>query len=223
MDAAEESLEIENTQVEEDQEGGEDHADVADGVHDEGLARRQHGRAALEPETDQQVGTEADHGPADDQPDEVAGEDEQQHREDEEVHVGEEARDAGILPHVADRVDMDEEADPGDHQDHQGGQRIDIEVEGNVEVAALPPGEVGLVELLAAQHLRQDHQGEDEGQSDAARADPSDYPAGQQPAEQGVDEKPRERRQKDQRREDVHRSYSFIRSSSSTSIWRPVR
>src|SRR5256884_7522667 len=150
MDAAEESLEIENTQVEEDQERSENHADVADGVHDEGLARRQHGRAALEPETDEQIRTEADHGPADDQPDEVAGEDEQEHREDEEVHVSEKAREAGVLPHVADRIDVDEESDAGDHQDHQGGERVDIEVEGDIEVGALPPGEVALVELLAA-------------------------------------------------------------------------
>src|SRR2546421_10133741 len=149
MDAAEQSLEIENTQIEEDQERGKDLADVADGVHAEGLACRQYRRAALEPETDQQIRTEADHGPADDQPDEVAGEDEQEHREDEEVHVGEEAREAGVLPHVADRIDVDEEADAGDHQDHQGGERIDIEVEGDVEITALPPGEVGLVELLA--------------------------------------------------------------------------
>ena len=163
MDAAEESLEIENPQVEEDQERGEDHADVADGVHDEGLARRQHGRVALEPEADEQIGTEANQGPADDQPDEVAGEDEQEHREDEEVHVGEEAREAGILPHVADRVDVDQEADPGDHQDHQGGKGIDIEIEGDVEVAALPPDEVALVELLAAEHLGEDHQSEDQG------------------------------------------------------------
>src|SRR6266849_7980760 len=163
MNAIEEVLKVDNPEVEEDQEGGEDHPHVADGVHDEGFASCQDRRPALEPEADQQVGTEADEGPADDQPDEIPGEDEKEHREDAEVHVREEARVAGVLSHVADRIDVDQEADAGDYQHNQGRERVDVEVEGDVEVAALPPGEIGLVKLLTAQHLREDEQRENEG------------------------------------------------------------
>ncbi len=33
------------------------------------------------------------------------------------------------MGHVAGRVDVNEETDPGDHQDHQGRQRIDSQGE----------------------------------------------------------------------------------------------
>ena len=55
MDAAEDRCVIHHPEVEKDQEGGEDHAHVADRVHHEGLARRQHRRRTLEPEANQQV------------------------------------------------------------------------------------------------------------------------------------------------------------------------
>ncbi len=42
---------------------------------------------------------------------EIVGHDEVQHREDEEVEVGEEAPEPRIAVHVADRVDVDQEAD----------------------------------------------------------------------------------------------------------------
>ncbi len=224
MNPAEKALIVENPEVEEDQEGREDHADVADRVHDESLAGRQHRRRALEPEADQEIRAETDAGPADDQPDEISGEDEQEHREHEEVHVGEEARVSRILPHVADRVDVDQKADPGDHQDHQGRERVDVEVEGDVEVAALPPGEVGLVELLTAEHLGQDRKGQKEGQSDAPGADPAHHSPREQPPEERVDQEPRERRQEDQRREDVHRATpSSDRARRHPSAGRPGR
>ena len=79
VQALEESAVVHHPQVEEDQEGGEDHPHVADGVHHERLATGKHGRGSLEPEADQQVGAEADTGPTDDQPDQIAGQNEQQH------------------------------------------------------------------------------------------------------------------------------------------------
>ena len=83
------------------------------------------------PEADQQVAGQAHQGPADDQDDEVVGQHQQQHREDEEVHVGEEARVVvvGLVLHVADGVDVDEEADAGDDQGHHRGQRVEVEVD----------------------------------------------------------------------------------------------
>src|SRR5438067_233646 len=66
-------------EVHEEDEGAEDHADVADHVHHERLARSHDRRVALIPEADQQVRAQADHRPADYQEDEVVGEDEQEH------------------------------------------------------------------------------------------------------------------------------------------------
>ena len=53
VQALEESLVVHHPQVEEDQEGGKDHADVADGVHHECLAAGEHRGGALVPEADQ--------------------------------------------------------------------------------------------------------------------------------------------------------------------------
>ena len=54
----------------------------------------------LEPEADQQVAAEADAFPADEEHRQVVAEDQDQHREDEQVQVGEEARVRLVLAHV---------------------------------------------------------------------------------------------------------------------------
>ena len=204
MHAVEEPTVVQHAQVQEDKESGEDHADVADGIHHERFATGKHRRRSLVPEADQQVGAESDTCPADDQPDQIPGQDEQQHGEHEEIHVGEESRVTRVFPHVADRVDMDHEADAGDHQDHQGGERVHIEVEGDVEIATLPPDEIGLIELLATKDLDEDQEGEKEGHPDTAGADPAHHPAGQLAAEQRIDQEAQERRQQNQRRQRIH-------------------
>ena len=68
------------------------------------------------PEADQRVGGEADERPADDQQHEVAGQHQQQHREDEEVEVAEVARVAAVGGHVGDRVEVDQRRDAADDQ-----------------------------------------------------------------------------------------------------------
>ena len=83
---------VERAGLVEQQEGGDDEADVADHVDHERLDAGGGGRVAAVPEGDQQVGRRADERPAHDQQHEVRGQDQQQHREDEEVEVGEEAR-----------------------------------------------------------------------------------------------------------------------------------
>ena len=57
--------------------------------------------------------------------DEAVAEDEQQHREDEQVEVGEEAPVGRLVGHVAGRVDVDERADDGDDEDHDRRERIE--------------------------------------------------------------------------------------------------
>jgi hypothetical protein len=73
----------------------------------------------------------ADQGPADDQDDEVVGEHQQQHREDEEVHLREEARVVVVclILHIANRVEVDQAADPGDDQRHGCGEGVEVEVD----------------------------------------------------------------------------------------------
>ena len=108
-----------------DQEGGDHEADVADHVHHERLDAGVGGGGAPVPERDQQVGRGADERPADDQQDEVARQDEQQHREDEVVEVGEEAGEAVVAAHVGDRVDVDQERHAAHHEAHEHRQRVD--------------------------------------------------------------------------------------------------
>ena len=86
-------------------------AEVADAVDDERLLGGVVGRAAPEVEADQQVGAEADRLPEDEEQEEVVGQHQHQHREDEERQVGEEAVVAAVAVHVADGVDVDQEAD----------------------------------------------------------------------------------------------------------------
>jgi hypothetical protein len=80
----------------EEREDREHDADVADDVDHERFLGRGDGRRLVEPEADQEIRRQADEAPTDEQPDEVVGEHERQHREHEEIHVGEEARDRSV-------------------------------------------------------------------------------------------------------------------------------
>ncbi len=108
--------ERDRTRLLEQREDREHDADVAEDVDHERLAGGGDGRRLVEPETDQKVGRQPDQTPAHEQPDDVVGEHQREHGKHEEVHVGEEARDRAVVPHVADRVDVDQTADAGDDQ-----------------------------------------------------------------------------------------------------------
>jgi len=137
--AAEDVGVVELAELAEDQDRREDQPDVAEDVDHERLHPRRGRGGAPIPEADQRVGGEADERPADDQQHEVAGQDQQQHREDEEV---EEAEEAGVAPvgvHVGDRVEVDQRRDPRDDEDHEHRQRVDEDVELDIQ-----PGGVGV-------------------------------------------------------------------------------
>ena len=123
----EDRLVLDRVEEDEDAEDAEREAEITDAVDDEGLYRRSVRRRALEPEADQQVGGEADALPAEEHLDEVVRGHQREHGEGEERQVGEEARPAGIMRHVADRVDVDERRDRRHHDQHHDGQRIDAE------------------------------------------------------------------------------------------------
>ena len=117
----------------------EDEAGVADAVDDEGLLARVRGRLAQEVESDQQVAAQPHAFPADEQQQVVVGQHQRQHGEHEQVQVAEEAVVAALVRHVADGVDVDQEADAGDHQQHHRRERIEQHAPLRVEVAPACP------------------------------------------------------------------------------------
>ena len=131
---AEDAGVVERAGLVEQQERGDHEADVADHVDHERLDAGRGGGLAPVPERDQQVRGRADERPADDQQHEVGRQDQQQHREDEEVEVGEVARVAAVAAHVGDRVDVDQERDAADHQAHEHRQRVDQDRHVDVDV-----------------------------------------------------------------------------------------
>src|SRR5947207_1568196 len=70
---------------------------------------------------------------------EVVGEDEDEHREGEQVQVHEERRVPVVAPHVANRVEVDEEAHPGHEQRHRQRQRVGVEAHGDLERTGWDP------------------------------------------------------------------------------------
>ena len=131
------------------QEERERHRRVAERVHDERLLRGRDRRRPLLVEADQQVAREADHAPAGEQQQQVAALDEQQHREDEQRHVGEEAPLLVLAVHVADRVGDDQRADAGDDQHHHHAELVGEEREAEV-VLARPRATSTTVEYVRA-------------------------------------------------------------------------
>jgi hypothetical protein len=149
------------------------------------------------PEADQRVGGETDEGPADDQQDQVAREDEQEHREDEEVEVGEEAVEASVRGHVADRVEMDQHRDPADDQAHVDRQRVDQDVQLDVEPGGARVVVEGIGDLAMVDRQVEDlHQHPDrgeEGEPDHRRPDPPRGASGEHPPREADDQAPGER------------------------------
>ncbi len=100
-------------------------AEISEAVADEGLVGGIGRAVAGVPEADEEVGTEADAFPEEKHFDEVGGNDNAGHREHEDGEPAEETATGGILGHVADGEDMNEEADAGDDEKHALGQRVE--------------------------------------------------------------------------------------------------
>ena len=110
---------------------GEAHEEqhVAHAGGQKSLLRGVRRRRLVEPEADQQVRTEAHDLPGDEEEQHVAANDQGQHARREEGNVGEEAREAWLFVGfsqvvVANTVDEDQQSDKGDHEEHDGGQRV---------------------------------------------------------------------------------------------------
>ena len=161
----------------EDEVGPQHQPHVAHDVDHERLDPCARGGAAPVPEGDQQIRGRAHERPAHDQQQEVAGQHQQQHREDEEVEVGEVARVAAVGVHVGDRVQVDERRHAADHQQHEHRQRIHEDRNARVDAGrdGVAPQRGGQRAMCrgAVLELQQRPQRGDEGEPDRARVDPS--------------------------------------------------
>ena len=120
--------------IEQDAEADQE-AEVADAVDDERFDGGVAGGFLLVPETDQQIGAEADEFPEDEQLQQRPAEHQAEHGEAEQAEVGEEAREALVLGHVADGEDVDQRRDQRDHREHRDGQAVDVDAD--VEIAGV--------------------------------------------------------------------------------------
>ena len=171
--------------------------EVADAVDDERLLGGVPGRAAAEVVADQEVGAEADRFPEDEEHQQVVCQHQHQHREDEEGEVGEEAVEAAVAVHVADGVDVDEQADRGDDEEHDRGELVGIEGNGDVEFTGRDPGEEPLADrVFVVVDLEKDEDRDNPRAEDGRDRNQVGLVADQRPAQQDVDT---ERRQWQQR------------------------
>ena len=115
---------------------GERHAHVTDPVDHESLLGSSRGRRLVLPEADQQVRREAHALPANEEHQVVVGQDEQQHRGDEQVEESEEAAPPIVVRHVADGIHVDQAADAGDQQ-HEDDREL-VDEQADVDLAICP-------------------------------------------------------------------------------------
>jgi hypothetical protein len=124
-----------------------------------------------------------DQSPPDQKQGEVSGHHEEEHGEEEEIHVDEEAPLLRVAVHVADRVHDDERADPGDDQQLDARERVDQEVQRHLEALARRPlvERVDVVALLrrVGGEGDEDVHGGEEGRPGGGRAEPGGGGAGQ--------------------------------------------
>jgi hypothetical protein len=127
--------------AEDHEEETEDEAGIADPVDQEGLLAGFGRRRLLEPEADEKIGAEADALPAHEHHKEVRSHDQDEHGKGEQVEAGEVARRAALAGHVSGGIDVDQEADPCDDQDHDRAQGVELERQRRLESAGLDPRE----------------------------------------------------------------------------------
>ncbi len=100
---------------------------------------------------DQQIGTDAHEFPENEHHDEIVRENDPEHREHEERERGEVAGLAGVVLHVAERVDVDEGADAGHEHEHGLAEIVEDQSQRHVEKGRkIDPGQ------LERPHVRRD-------------------------------------------------------------------
>jgi hypothetical protein len=212
--------EVERTELPEDQEHAEQEREVPDPVHDEGLLAGVGVDLLLVPEPDQQVRAEAHAFPAHEQEREAVSEDQHEHREREQVQVREEAPEAVVLAHVADRIDVDQEADAGHDQHHDRRQRIHLQPGRDLQIAGRDPAEeIELEQALVRRHPqeRQEDPARDrEGGAHDARTHERDDALPQATAQQAVHQEAGQRQCRHEPDDGQHQPFRTLKSEMST-------
>ena len=125
-----------------DHQNPEHESEIADAIGDERFFRRVRRGVAIEPMADQHIGAKADQLPEDEQHHEIVRQNDAEHREHEERQCREIAGLACIIPHVAERIDMDQRSDARDHEEHRLAQTIEDKAKRDLEDSAeIDPGE----------------------------------------------------------------------------------
>ena len=127
-------IEIQRSKMFYQQEQCDQKSEIANAIDDERLLARRCRRIFREPEPDQQIRRQPHPLPANEHLQVITGQHQRQHEKHEQVQIAEEAVVAGIVPHVADRVDVNEESDASDHQQHD--QRKLIEIKSKIRTEA---------------------------------------------------------------------------------------
>ena len=143
-----------------------------------------------EPETDQQVAAQAHAFPAHEHQHHVRGQHQRQHEKYEQVQVGKETVVAVFMRHVAGGINVHQQADESDHEQHDHGELIDLQREVNFENSRGNPGEVvadpgNLLRRKLREFANRFHGGE-EGERDGSDADGVDHRLGPVFAQQAI-------------------------------------
>ena len=118
-------VEVRRAEEREAPEDAEDETEVPDAVDDERLLAGVRGPRLGPVEADEEVRAQPDALPPHEENRQVRAEDEREHREHEEVQVREIPAVPRVVPHVSDRVDVDERADQRDEKQHESRERVD--------------------------------------------------------------------------------------------------
>src|SRR5580692_10558585 len=115
------------------QEDANQKSKISYAVNDEGFLPGRRSGILGEPEPNQQIRRQTHTLPPDEHHQVVIGQHQRQHEKHEQVQIGEETVIAGILRHVANGVDVNEETNSGDDQQHDQRELIQIKREIDAE------------------------------------------------------------------------------------------
>ncbi len=185
------ALEIDAIERPEDQHDRENETEVSDAVDDECFLPGVGRGFSREPEADQQIGAQSDAFPADEHQQVVVREHQREHEEDEQVQVCEVPIEPLLMLHVSSGINMDQEANAGDDQNHQAGQVVEHESELRLEPSGLNPREVvpedRKLRFRSVQHCDESPQGNQERNRNGTRSDDRDDPLRQSLTRHAVD------------------------------------
>ena len=155
-------------------QNAEQKADIAKARDEKRLPRRRRGRRFGEPEADQQITAKAHSLPEGVEQDEVVRQYQSRHREQKQADLGEEARIARIVVHVADSVNGDEQTDECNGREHDRCQPVRLQGEADVNASRIEPGKADRRggRLRLSRHADQGQQREETGSAGPRDARP---------------------------------------------------